>query len=482
MKKAIFILSALICAGQLSAAPAGNTVEAGGVEKSDSTVKNVVPDVSVVYYQMEHSGKYMNVEMNVDLSELKVRSNRAVLLIPRLVNGTDSLDLPSIGIYGRDRYYIYTRNGISTLSNERELSFKAKDKPGSLSYSNLVSYLDWINGASLKLYRSDWGCCKTKLAEYEGLLGQHNEKFFPELVYVTPKAEMDKIRFLSGSAFIDFPVDQTVIYPDYRRNTAELGKVHASIDSVRNDSDVTITGVWLKGFASPESPYKHNTELAIGRTATLAREHEKDGSAHVYTDIDRLYYGFLENVQLGDEYHFTMPLMKNTNNLRIILQHLSGEPVPEDMFTYSIIDDNGSLDWDNSVLPDETITYHAWHVGSGTAVTDPEPPVQDNATKVQSAFSTALAEFTVSRLMADHAPETRLVVRRAEDGEEIININLIDALLLVKEYYNRNMSDQEYLDRNDEYSLTFFLDEGFRWMNAYIYINSWRVVLQNTSL
>lgn len=202
MKKAIFILSALICAGQLSAAPAGNTVEAGGVEKSDSTVKNVVPDVSVVYYQMEHSGKYMNVEMNVDLSELKVRSNWAVLLIPRLVNGTDSLDLPSIGIYGRDRYYIYTRNGISTLSDERELSFKAKDKPGSLSYSNLVSYLDWMNGASLKLYRSDWGCCKTKLAEYEGLLGQHNEKFFPELVpgetTIDGLAEASTYRYVSG--------------------------------------------------------------------------------------------------------------------------------------------------------------------------------------------------------------------------------------------------------------------------------------------
>ena len=88
-----------------------------------------------------------------------------------------------------------------------------------------------------------------------GLLGQHNEKFFPELVYVTPKAEMDKIRFLSGSAFIDFPVDQTVIYPDYRRNTAELGKVHASIDSVRNDSDVTITGV-MTCCRTRQQPYK----------------------------------------------------------------------------------------------------------------------------------------------------------------------------------------------------------------------------------
>ncbi len=38
---------------------------------------------------------------------------------------------------------------------------------------------------------------------------------------------------------------------------------------MRNDSDVTITQVWLKGFASPESPYAHNRDLAIGRTAAL---------------------------------------------------------------------------------------------------------------------------------------------------------------------------------------------------------------------
>lgn len=80
-----------------------------------------------------------------------------------------------------------------------------------------------------------------------------------------------KSRSLSGSAYIDFPVDQTVIYPDYRRNTVELGKIQATIDSVRNDKDITITSVWLKGFASPESPYKHNTDLAIGRTAALKK-------------------------------------------------------------------------------------------------------------------------------------------------------------------------------------------------------------------
>lgn len=240
--------------------------------------------------------------------------------------------------------------------------------------------------------------------------------------------------------------------------------------------------VWA-GVGKPVSFSIPDTDIKTELTATLARTHEPDGSAHIYNEVDRLYYGYLEDVTLGtDQYHFTMPLMKDTNNIRVILQHLSGEPVPEDQFTYTITDSNGSLDWDNSVLDDETITYHAWHVGSGTAVTGAGNPMQSIGTRAQSTFSTALAEFTVSRLMTDHAPDTRLVVSRAVDGEAIIDINLIDALLLVKGYYNRGLSDQEYLDRNDEYSLTFFLDEGFRWMNSYIYINSWRVVLQDTSL
>ena len=128
-----------------------------------------------------------------------------------------------------------------------------------------------MDGATLKFHRSDWGCCQEILVEYEGLLGRHREAFFPELVFVQPKAEVMKSRSLSGSAYIDFPVDQTVIYPDYRRNAVELGKIRATIDSVRNDKDVTITQVWLKGFASPESPYRHNTELAIGRTAALKK-------------------------------------------------------------------------------------------------------------------------------------------------------------------------------------------------------------------
>ncbi|GCB37724.1 DUF3868 domain-containing protein [Bacteroides faecalis] len=258
MKRTIFILATLLGIGNMSKAVAQNT-------------ENIIPGVSIENFNMNRNGKYLNVEMDVDLTALDVDANRAVLLTPRLVNGADSLDLPSIGIYGRRRYYYYVRNGISTISGESEKSFRVSKKPEQLEYDNLILYEDWMNGATLKVHRSDWGCCQAILAEYEGELGRHHEEFFPELVFVQPQAEVMKSRSLSGSAYIDFPVDQTVIYPDYRRNAVELGKIQATIDSVRNDKDVTITSVWLKGYASPESPYKHNTELAIGRTAALKK-------------------------------------------------------------------------------------------------------------------------------------------------------------------------------------------------------------------
>ena len=258
MKRTIFILATLLGIGNVLKTVAQNT-------------KDITLGVSIKSFNINREGKYLTVKMNLDLNKLDVDANRAVLLTPRLVNGTDSLDLPAVGIYGRRRYYYYVRNGIGSISGESETIYRASSKPDSVAYNNPAEYEKWMDGATLKFHRSDWGCCHEIVAEYEGILGRHREAFFPELIFVQPKAEIMKSRSLSGSAYIDFPVDQTVIYPDYRRNTTELGKIQATIDSVRNDKDVTITSVWLKGFASPESPYKHNTELAIGRTAALKK-------------------------------------------------------------------------------------------------------------------------------------------------------------------------------------------------------------------
>lgn len=91
----------------------------------------------------------------------------------------------------------------------------------------------------------------------------------PPLPLVMPDPEESKLRVIQGHAFLDFPVNETVIYPEYRKNPDELARIQASIDSALFDKAVIITRISLHGYASPESPYSNNTRLAKGRTEAL---------------------------------------------------------------------------------------------------------------------------------------------------------------------------------------------------------------------
>lgn len=219
---------------------------------------------------MEHNGKFLNIEMVINLEDLRIESNRSISLNIKLENGDNSLNLPSFGIYGRNRYYNLLRNGNGSIGREGMTIIQAAKKPSIINYRETVIYEDWMDGAICYIKRSDNGCCDKIYSEYNDSLGRHLEDFQPELVFVQPtEVKKTKSRSLSGSAFIDFPVNKTVIYPDYRNNTFELSKIRATIDSVYKDRDISIVSIWLKGFASPESPYSHNRKLAIGRTEAL---------------------------------------------------------------------------------------------------------------------------------------------------------------------------------------------------------------------
>lgn len=234
------------------------------------SAKTTNTGVNVSNVTFNHNGPYMVVDMNLGLADLNVESNRAVILTPVLVNGADSLVMQSVGVYGRSRYYVYKRNGFIT---DDEVSFKSSNCPDTYAYQAVVDYQDWMNGSKLELRRRDYGCCRSLQGADDMALANYSEEvvgeFFPPLVFVQPKADADKVRSLEGNAYVDFPVNRTEIYPDYRRNPVELHKIQASIDSVRNDPDVKITEVWLKGYASPEGSYSNNTRLAIGRVNAI---------------------------------------------------------------------------------------------------------------------------------------------------------------------------------------------------------------------
>lgn len=91
----------------------------------------------------------------------------------------------------------------------------------------------------------------------------------PTLPFKLPDPEDTKIRTIQGRAFLDFPVNETVIYPRYRRNPEELQRLNKTIENALFDKSFKVQRVVLHGYASPESPYSNNTRLAKGRTQAL---------------------------------------------------------------------------------------------------------------------------------------------------------------------------------------------------------------------
>ena len=91
----------------------------------------------------------------------------------------------------------------------------------------------------------------------------------PSLPLIMPDPEGTKLRQIQGHAFLDFPVNETIIYPQYRKNPEELARIHKSVDSALFDKSVVITRISLHGYASPESPYSNNVRLSKGRTEEL---------------------------------------------------------------------------------------------------------------------------------------------------------------------------------------------------------------------
>lgn len=94
-------------------------------------------------------------------------------------------------------------------------------------------------------------------------------RMIPALPFIMPEREETKRRMIAGRAFLDFPVNETIIYPKYRRNPQELRRICNTISHALFDKSIQVTSISLHGYASPESPYSNNTRLAKGRTAAL---------------------------------------------------------------------------------------------------------------------------------------------------------------------------------------------------------------------
>lgn len=217
---------------------------------------------------------------------------------------------------------------------------------------------------------------------------------------------------------------------------------------------------------------------------------EKNSSDQLISDRDLkpLYYGYLKDVEIKDDPGINMmPVMyltKDTNHIIIQIQNINGNEIDPSLLNFEIEGANSVLNWENLSTGTPLFSYLPWSRIPTYAVTqdtDDKEPV-GNASKGNegNVISGVQAEFTLSRIMADK--EQYLTIRRTDTGENIFRIPMVEYLLMVRGKYEQASDAQDYLDRFDNFTMVFFIDDHYSWMNAKIFINGWRVVPPQTGI
>ena len=206
-------------------------------------------------------------------ANLELSTNSVLALTPILMekgeNGANKA-LPAIYVYGRNRQLLAERSG-KIPADAFEVIRRDNGTAQTVHYTARVPYEKWMNGADLKMMGAISGCAsclkEEDLAQVSPvLLEPYQVK--PLIAFVKPEAEV-KQRAEKGNAYLDFPVNQIKIYPEYRRNPIELAEINRTINVVKENTDTKITGISLHGYASPEGSYANNTRLAKGRSEAL---------------------------------------------------------------------------------------------------------------------------------------------------------------------------------------------------------------------
>ena len=258
------------------------------------------------------------------------------------------------------------------------------------------------------------------------------------------------------------------------------------------------TGKFVKSFESTvdamaSNNYMMDVDLAPGKYSLLKRQAADDGTA-VVGEIDQLYHG-IANADFPDEegVHIAIvPLMKDTNRVKVVLQNLSEDSaMGVDDYKIFITAENGKLDYDNSLMADELLTYVPYYTQEGASEIIVTTRADEDGEAEQPAgdgkqYNLLMSEMNLSRLVKNWQTPYKLHITDA-DGNNIITVSLVELFLLVKGKENQSMDDQEYLDREDDFNMTFFLyssgsEEKPTYVGAEIIINDWKVVLQDTEL
>jgi len=230
--------------------------------------------VTVSQTKYAHKGDSVYIELLIGLNESDISPNRFVLLTPVIQHSETSMELPAVMINGKKRHLAYRRlEAMNRVPDGIGQVINAGDNVSQpYRYATAVAYEPWMKDADFSI-REDQCECGGPIVKmsFDLIVGRMHDMNPLNLMvsFREPNPEPVKHRSETGKAYLDFIVNSYDLNPDFRNNATELAKMSQMLQKVQTDADVTVTGIIIKGYASPEGSHSHNMILSKNRVTSL---------------------------------------------------------------------------------------------------------------------------------------------------------------------------------------------------------------------
>lgn len=236
------------------------------------------------------------------------------------------------------------------------------------------------------------------------------------------------------------------------------------------DAGDYIFAAWAQGPLSGSNGESYVIpELVIG-SSTI------DDLTYFIKRIENTVHNQLNNLLVGvtnatitnsiQDQWVVVDLKKVNRNVRVVLlPYTSGTDLDVKNYEFSIVDKtgNGKINYDFSLLPDTEITYFPFFEANSK-------PASSEQLEEDEIDRAVVAEIKTSRIVEENNP--KLIIKALGNNTTLASISLPWLFSLTSMESHSEWSLQEYLDRQDQFSVTLFINND-AWMSNTIIINGW---------
>ena len=232
----------------------------------------------------KNAARQVEVSFEVDLSQLDIKRQHSLQLVPVIVSADRSQEaaLPPIIINGKVRDRVQNREAAldkTELNPEAAATIRRKNgSTQTYDYRASVPFKQWMIGGELEIRGYATGCAQCDEGNETNYTGEILPPMTPAYArpFMEPKEETVKRRAETKVARLQFRQDSHTIDPKYKGNRNELDSIRRSLNIVNDNNDLDITGIYVTGYASPEGTFPYNMQLSERRAKAFARYLEKD--------------------------------------------------------------------------------------------------------------------------------------------------------------------------------------------------------------